>query len=133
MLAVISNEVQIATPSLPAALSLVQAGKLRVLAVMSPARLAVLPDVPTVAELGYPKATVQGWVGLHAPAATPPAVLNTLEAAVNKALQTPELRANLAMQGADVASKSGAAYGKAVAEEAIRWSHVVQTAGIPRQ
>jgi tripartite-type tricarboxylate transporter receptor subunit TctC len=133
VLAVISNEVQIATPSLPAALSLVQAGKLRALAVMSPARLAVLPDVPTVAELGFPKATVLGWVGLHAPSTTPPAVLITLEAAVSKALQNLELRANLAAQGADVEPKSGAAYGKFVAAEAIRWSHVVQTAGIPPQ
>jgi tripartite-type tricarboxylate transporter receptor subunit TctC len=133
ILAVISNEVQIATPSLPAALALVQAGKLRALAVMSPARLAVLPDVPTVAELGYPKATVQGWVGLHAPAATPPAVLMTLEAAVSKALQNSELRQHLAAQGADVAAKSGVAYGKFVADETVRWTHVVQTAGIPPQ
>jgi tripartite-type tricarboxylate transporter receptor subunit TctC len=133
IVAVISNEVQIATPSLPAALAFVQAGKLRALAVMSPQRLAVLPDMPTVAELGFPKATVLGWIGLHAPAGTPPAVLQTLEAAVNKALQEPELRQHLATQGADVTPESGAAYGKRIADETARWKRIVQAAGIEPQ
>jgi tripartite-type tricarboxylate transporter receptor subunit TctC len=133
ILAVMSNEVQVATPSLPAALAFVQAGKLRALAVMSPERLAVLPDVPTVAELGYPKATVQGWVGLHAPAGTPPAVVSKLEAAVTKALQSPELRAHLAAQGADVAVQSSVAYAQFVADQVRRWKQVVQVAGIPQQ
>jgi tripartite-type tricarboxylate transporter receptor subunit TctC len=133
ILAAISDEVQIATPSLPAALALVQAGKLRALAVMSPKRLAVLPKAPTAAELGYPKATVLGWVGLHAPADTPPAVLGTLEAAVTKALQNAELRQHLEAQGADVAPQSNAAYAQFVAEEAARWKQVVQVAGIPAE
>jgi tripartite-type tricarboxylate transporter receptor subunit TctC len=133
LLAVISNEVQIATPSLPAALAFVQAGKLRVLAVMSPQRLAVLPDAPTVAELGYPKATVQGWVGLHAPAGTPPAIVKTLEAAVTKALQASALHDRLAAQGADIAVLSSVAYAQFVADETERWRRVVQAAGIPQE
>jgi tripartite-type tricarboxylate transporter receptor subunit TctC len=133
IIAVLANEVQVATPSLPAALSQVQAGKIRALAVMSPKRLAALPDVPTVAELGFPKATVLGWVGLHAPAGTPQAILNAIEASVAKALQNPELRARLAAQGADVSTEMGAAYGKFVADEAARWKHVVDAAGITPQ
>jgi tripartite-type tricarboxylate transporter receptor subunit TctC len=133
ILAATSGEVQIATPSLPAALSLVRAGKLRALAVMSPERLAALPDVPTVAEAGYLKATVLGWVGLHAPVATPVDVLGTLEAAASKALQGSDLRERLAMQGADVAALSGAAYGKLVLNEAGRWKEIVRAAGIPAQ
>ena len=133
ILAATGNEVQIATPSLPAALSLVQAGKLRALAVMSPRRLAVLPEVSTVAELGYPKATVLGWVGLHAPVGTPPEVVGTLEAAVSKALQSPDLRERLATQGADVAALSGGAYGKLVMDEAARWKEIVQAVGIAPQ
>jgi tripartite-type tricarboxylate transporter receptor subunit TctC len=116
---------------LPAALAFVQAGKLRALAVMSPQRLAVLPQVPTVAELGYPKATVQGWVGLHAPAATPASVVSTLEAAVAKALQRSELRERVAGQGADIAVQSSTAYAHFVADEAARWKQVVQAAAIP--
>jgi tripartite-type tricarboxylate transporter receptor subunit TctC len=133
MIAAISNEVRIATPTLPAALSLVQAGKLRALAVMSPARLAVLPEVPTVAELGYPKATVLGWVGLHAPAATPPAILSLLETAVINALQDHDLRKRLVARGADVAPASSVTYGTLVADETVRWKQVVQAAGIPPQ
>jgi tripartite-type tricarboxylate transporter receptor subunit TctC len=133
IIASIANEVQVATPSLPAALSQVQAGKLRALAAMSPTRLAVLPDVPTVAEAGFPKATVQGWVGLHAPAATPPAILSAIEAATTKALQSPELRERLAAQGADVSAATGAGYGKLVTDETARWKQVVEAAGIPPQ
>jgi tripartite-type tricarboxylate transporter receptor subunit TctC len=133
VVAVLSNEVQVATPSLPAALALVQANKLRALAVMSARRLPALPDVPTAAESGYPKATVLGWVGLHAPAGTPPAILSTLEAAVGKALESGELRERLAAQGADVAQQTGAAYAGFVADEAARWRKVVQTAGIPQE
>jgi tripartite-type tricarboxylate transporter receptor subunit TctC len=133
IIASITNEVQVATPSLPAALPQVQAGKLRALAVMSPKRLAMLPDVPTAAELGFPKATVQGWVGLHAPAGTPPAILSAIEAEIAKALQSPELRERLTAQGADVSPEMGAAYGKFVADETARWKRVVDAAGIPPQ
>jgi tripartite-type tricarboxylate transporter receptor subunit TctC len=133
ILAVVSNEVQVATPSLPAALPLVQGGQLRALAVMSPKRLASLPNVPTVAELGYPKATVVGWVGLHAPAGTPQNVRSAIEAAVNKALQNPELRERLAAQGADITPEPGTVYGKRVADEAARWKEIVKAAEIPPQ
>jgi tripartite-type tricarboxylate transporter receptor subunit TctC len=133
IIASISNEVQVATPSLPAALAQLQAGSLRALAVMSPKRLAMLPEVPTAAELGFPKATVQGWVGLHAPAGTPPAILSAIEAEIVKALQSPELRERLAAQGADVAPEPGVAYGTFVAEETARWKRVAEAAGIPPQ
>jgi tripartite-type tricarboxylate transporter receptor subunit TctC len=133
ILAVVSNEVQIATPSLPAALSLVQSGQLRALAVMSRKRLASLPNVPTVAEAGFPKATAIGWVGLHTPEGTPANVRNAIEAAVNTALQNPELRERLAAQGAEVTPEFGAVYGKRVADEATRWNEIVKAAGIPPQ
>ncbi len=124
---------QIATPSLPAALALVQSGQLKALAVMSPKRLASLPNVPTVAEQGFPKATAVGWVGLHAPANTPANIRNSIEAAVNKALESPELRERLAAQGADITPESGIVYGKRVADEAVRWKDIVKAADIPPQ
>jgi len=100
---------------------------------MSPKRLAALPQVPTVAELGYPKATVLGWIGLHAPTGTPAAVMSTLEAAVSKALQNPELRTHLEAQGANVAAESAAAYGKFVTDETARWKQIVKAASIQPQ
>jgi len=133
MVAAIANEVQIATPSLPAALSLVESGKLRALAVMSTTRLASLPNVPTVAQLGYPNATAVGWIGLHAQSGTPQTVLRMIEVVASKALRTPELRERLAAQGADVASSAGDAYAKLVADEAARWGKIVHAAGIEPQ
>jgi tripartite-type tricarboxylate transporter receptor subunit TctC len=129
-MAAVSGEAQVATPSLPAALPQVQAGKLRALAVTSPQRIPLLPDVPTVGELGYPKATVFGWVGLHAPAGTPPQVVQTLEAAARKALSDPGLLERLKGQGAGSDYRDSAAYAKLVTEEAARWKKVVQEADI---
>jgi tripartite-type tricarboxylate transporter receptor subunit TctC len=133
MVAAIANEVQIATPSLPGALSLVQSGKLRALAVMSTTRLASLPNVPTVGELGYPNATAVGWIGLHAQSGTPQAVLRMIEIVASNVLRTPDLRERLAAQGADVAPSTGDAYAKLVADEAARWNKVVHASGIEPQ
>jgi tripartite-type tricarboxylate transporter receptor subunit TctC len=133
IVAAIANEVQIATPSLPAALSLVQSGKLRALAVMSPQRLVALPEMPTVVEAGYPKATVLGWIGLHAPEGTPAEILHALEAAGTQAMQNADLRQKLSVQGADIAPLAAAAYGKFVADETERWRQVVAAAGIEPQ
>ena len=130
ILAVVAGEAQVATPSLPAALPQVQGGKLVALAVSSAKRVASLPEVPSVAEAGYPKAAAFGWVGLHAPAGTPRAMLVKLEAAATQAMQSPDLRKRMQDQGADIGSQSGTAYGKLVSDEAARWKAVVQAAGI---
>jgi tripartite-type tricarboxylate transporter receptor subunit TctC len=130
ILAVVAGEAQVATPSLPAALPQVQGGKLVALAVSSAKRVASLPDVPSVAEAGYPKAAVFGWVGLHAPANTPKAVMERLEATTTQAMKGADLRKRMQDQGADIVAQSGAAYGKLVSDEAARWKAVVQAAGI---
>jgi tripartite-type tricarboxylate transporter receptor subunit TctC len=130
LMAAVSGESPVATPSLPSALPQVQAGKLRALAVTSPERIPLLPDVPTVGELGYPKATVFGWVGLHTPTGTPPQVIQALEKAARKAMQDPALMERLKNQGATPAYRDSAGYAKLVTEEAKRWKHVVQEAGI---
>jgi tripartite-type tricarboxylate transporter receptor subunit TctC len=130
LMAAVSGEAQVATPSLPAALPQVQAGKLRALAVTSPQRIALLPDVPTVTELGYPKATVFGWVGLHAPSGTPPEVIQRLQDAARKAMQEPALIERLKGQGAEAAYRSSTDYAQLVSQEAARWKRVVQEADI---
>jgi len=133
ILAAITGEVQVATPSLPSALPQIRAGKLRALAVTSKNRVAVLPDVPSVAELGYEKATVFGWVGLHAPAGTPGDAIGKLEQAAAAAMKKPELVERLQALGADIMVESGADYGKLVADEAVRWKKVVDAAGLEPQ
>ena len=81
----------------------VEAGRIRALANISSKRAAALPDVPTVAELGLPKATVLSWYGLHAPAGTPEAVLVRLERAVGAAVATAEVRDRFVAAGGEEA------------------------------
>lgn len=130
IMAAVSGEADVAAPSVPAVLAQIAAGRLRALAVTSDRRLASLPDVPTLAELGRPSASVFGWVGLHAPAGTPVAARGRVQSAVIEALNAPGLRARLQEQGADVVAREANAYQRMVVEEISRWKQVVQDAGI---
>jgi tripartite-type tricarboxylate transporter receptor subunit TctC len=130
ILAVVSGEAQVAAPSVPGVLGQIAGGKLRALAVTSPRRLDLLKDVPTVVELGFPGAQMFGWVGLHAPAGTPSAVLARMQAAVAQALASPALQARLSEQGAALASGAPDAYGRLIAEQITLWRKVVAEAGI---
>jgi len=93
---------------------------------MTRSGLAVLPDGRRLLELGLSEGTVLGWVGLSRSGAYAPAVIATLEAALTKVLQRPELREHRAAQGANVAVQSSAAYAQFVSDEAARWKQVVQ-------
>jgi tripartite-type tricarboxylate transporter receptor subunit TctC len=86
---------------LAAAAAALNSGKLNVLAVSSLKRAALLPDVPSIAEAGYPKAEFNFWVGLSAPAKTPRAIIDKLHAATQKALQEPAMREKLAKLGVE--------------------------------
>ena len=89
---VIANQAQWMFSPAPAALSLVQAGKLRAIAVSTKERYSHLPDVPTVAEQGYPDYLLVGWNGVHLPAKTPAAILDKVAADVSAVMKTPEAR-----------------------------------------
>src|SRR6185295_9407279 len=86
----------------PATVPHIKAGRLVGVAVTSPQRLAALPDVPTVAESGYPGFQVDNMYGVLAPAGTPAPVLNKLHADIARALQQPEFRAALAAAAIDM-------------------------------
>ncbi len=86
---------------LAAAASALNSGKLSILAVSSLKRIALLPDVPSIAEAGYPNAEFNFWVGLSAPAKTPRAVIDKLHAATEKALQDPAMVEKLAKLGVE--------------------------------
>jgi tripartite-type tricarboxylate transporter receptor subunit TctC len=92
----VAGQVQMTFEGTSVLLPLIQAGKLRALAVTSPARIAELPDVPTMIESGFPGFSSTSWTGLLAPAKTPPAVIAKLNAEINTSLKTPELKAALA-------------------------------------
>ena len=131
IVAVMSGDAQLVTPSLPSVMGHIQSGKLRALAVTSSVRLNSLPSIPSVAELGYPGAVSMGWIGLHGPAGLPSATLEKTEAAARFAMADASLTKRLLDQGADLAvDPTASAYAAFVAGEAKRWETIVKAAGI---
>ena len=113
----------------PSALPHVKAGKLRALAVTSPQRLPQLPDVPTLAESGFPGFDVHSWFGLAAPAGTPRAVVERLNAELAKALSQPELRQRLVDMAAAPEPSTPEQMRQFIASEIKRWRTVVKASG----
>ncbi len=111
-------------------LSHIQAGRLRALAITSPARSPQLPDVPTMAESGLPRLQASLWSGMLAPIGTPPAVVAKLNAAFNAAMDTPDTKASLQKLGAEPNPMSPEEFGRFLAAETHKWSAVVAEAGI---
>jgi tripartite-type tricarboxylate transporter receptor subunit TctC len=115
--AVIAGDVQMAIESPPPIVPQVKAGKLRALGAARPDRSPLLPDVPTVREGGLPGFDVGSWYGFHAPAGTPPPIIEKLHAEMVKAMRTPELRERFAAVGADTVANSAAEFGAFVDAE----------------
>jgi tripartite-type tricarboxylate transporter receptor subunit TctC len=127
---VLSGQTQMMFSTLPAALPLVQGGKLRALAVLGAARSPDLPDVPTAAESGYPDLQASGWGGIVAPAGTPPAIVDKLQREIARQLDRPAMRAAFAQQGAEPVGSTPAEFGAFIAAESAKWSQVVEAAGL---
>ena len=108
------------------ALPQVKAGRLRALAVTGAKRLALVPDVPTVAESGYPGFEADQWYGVVAPAGTPAERVARLNAEINKALALPDVQQQLAIEGAVPAPGTPKAFGDLIAREIPRWAEVVK-------
>ncbi|MBX3499022.1 MAG: tripartite tricarboxylate transporter substrate binding protein [Alphaproteobacteria bacterium] len=111
----------------------VEAGKLRALGTTGKARSKVMPNLPTVGEdgvLGY-EATI--WLGLMAPAGTPAAVVDKLNAEIGKVIARPEISSAWAKQGAEPMTMSPAAFGTFLKDDIEKWAKVIQTAGIKAQ
>jgi tripartite-type tricarboxylate transporter receptor subunit TctC len=107
-----------------------QAGKLRTLGVSSLERHPIVPDVPTIAESGYPGYEALVWFGLFAPAGTPAEVVRKIQEETARTLNSPKMRELLASQGLVVAASSPAAFTARVASEITKWRKVIQDAGI---
>jgi tripartite-type tricarboxylate transporter receptor subunit TctC len=105
----------------------VKSGKLRALATTSSARSAQLPDVPTIAEAGYPDATVISWYGLHAPANTPAAVLRKLETSIKAAIQKPEAQTRLVSAGGEAAFMGTDEFTRFIATDTQMWERINRT------
>jgi tripartite-type tricarboxylate transporter receptor subunit TctC len=129
----VAGEVQIGVDPMTTSLPQVLSGNLRALAVTSKERVAKLPNVPTVAEAGFPKLQNTFWLGVVAPAGTPAAIINKLNAAFRDALAQPEARTRLANLGAQITVGTPAEFGKFLADELALWTGVVKAANIKVQ
>ena len=112
--------------SLATTLPHIRAGKLKALAVTSPARAAALPDVPTVAESGYPGFAVETWFGLVAPAATPPAIVQKLHDAWAKGSKTAEARAAFDNISGNLRVTTPQEFGAFIKAENARWGALIR-------
>ena len=125
----LGGQVDLHFASLPAALPLVKSGKLRALAVTSPKRAPQLPDVPTLAESGFPNFDFQVFYGVMAPAGTPSDRVARLNAAIERALATPALREKLTAIGVSVQPGSPEDFGKFLAGERRKFADAVKASG----
>jgi len=114
----------------PALLPHIRSGRLRALAVSSTQRLPTLPDVPTVAESGYPGFEADQWYGVLAPAGTPAAVIKRLNESANQGLKQPEVLKSLLSEGAVPIGGSPEVLGRLIASELPRWREVVKASGM---
>jgi len=127
---VVSGQVPIASTSMPPAVPFVKSGKVRPIVVMSSKRSPALPDVPTVAELGYKDFEANTWFAIFAPAKTPPAVLERLNAEVNKALASKPLLDKFESLSLEAQRMDRAATRSYVASEVAKWSKLVKDIGV---
>ena len=127
---VAAGQVLFATDSPSAALPLIQSGKLRALAVTGPTRLSALPDVPTVAESGFPGFQVLAWWCLAAPAGTPEAVIKKLSDAAQQAVASPEITARLRKMEIEPMLLNAAELTEFVNKDIPAWTNFIRSSGI---
>jgi tripartite-type tricarboxylate transporter receptor subunit TctC len=125
----IGGDIQMIIDNLPNVQSHIQAGTLKALAVTTQARSPALPDVPTMAEIGYPDFAISSWVALYAPVNTPPEVLARLARELQAALALPRVRERLTAAGLQVRPLDPAQLRTFMDAEIARWSRVVTTSG----
>ena len=128
----LAGDVDLMFDNLGVSLSLVQAGKLKLLAVASPNRLPSLPDVPTIAET-LPGFEAVAWYGIVAPPKTPKSIVGKINADVNEVLRRPEVRDNLKNLSAEIFGGSVERTSKYMREEVDRWGNVIKAANIKLQ
>lgn len=130
MIGLLAGEVSLMFDVAMTTLPHMQAGRLRTLAVTSLQRSPSVPQIPTIAEAGYPGFESLVWFGLFAPAGTPPDVVKKIYESVASGINTPRVRESLASQGLEVVASSPADFSQRIASEIVKWRKVIQAAGI---
>jgi tripartite-type tricarboxylate transporter receptor subunit TctC len=130
MNALLGGHVKIYFSLVPTVLQHIKAGTLRALAVTTDKRLPYLPDVPTIAESGFPDYEMNSWQAAFAPAGTPKEVITKINGEIVRMLQTPEVRERMAKEGADPVGSTPEAFARRLASEMAKWSKVVKETGM---
>jgi tripartite-type tricarboxylate transporter receptor subunit TctC len=129
----LGGRIHVYWPTPATVLPLIREGKIKALAITSPQRNPGLPDVPTMKELGLDELTLEFWAGMWAPAGVPVDVVDKLNAAVNAALQSPEMIASMKKLGFESRIGSSQDFAAFVAAEIPRWTAVVKASGVKSQ
>ncbi len=127
--AVLSGQVRLGFMAVPSTVPHIKAGKLVAIAVTSPQRLAVLPDVPTVAESGYPGFQVDNMYGVLAPHGTPPEVVKKLHDDIVRVVQQPDVRKALEAATIDIIANTPEEFARYILSEYTKWAKVVKDSG----
>jgi tripartite-type tricarboxylate transporter receptor subunit TctC len=128
-----AGNVSMVFDTLPSAIQHIRSGKAKPIAVLSDKRSALLPEVPTFAEAGFPEATLRFWFGLHGPANLPALVVQTLNETLNNALATPDLRERFATLGADPYPTTPQQLTELVRADMEKLAKTIKAAGIQRE
>jgi tripartite-type tricarboxylate transporter receptor subunit TctC len=126
----ISGQVQMMSGDLSTLLPHVRSTRMRALAVTGAKRSSLLPDVPTVAESGVPGYEASGWFGVLVPAATPPAIVERLNAAIVKGLAAPDARERLGALGGEVGGSTPEQFAARIRAESDKWAKLIKTLGL---
>jgi tripartite-type tricarboxylate transporter receptor subunit TctC len=128
MTALIGGELQVYFSAPVVAIPQIKAGRVRALGVSTKKRLAVIPDVPTIAEAGVPGYEVVGWNGILAPAKTPRAIIERLNADIVKVIRTPEVQADILAQGIEPIGNTPEEFGRIIRADVERWGKILKGA-----
>ena len=128
--ALLGGHIKVHFSLVPSAIAQVRAGKLRAIAVASEKRLPYLPDLPTIAESGFPAYEISSWQGILAPAATPAGVIAKVNGELLALLKTPAMRERMAKEGADPVGSTPDEFAKRVASEVAKWTKVANDSGL---
>jgi tripartite-type tricarboxylate transporter receptor subunit TctC len=128
--ALLGGHIKVYFSLVPSTLQHVRAGTLRVLAVTTEQRLPELPDVPTIAESGFPGYEISSWQGVFAPAGTPSAVVAKINGEIVRMLHAPEVQARMAREGAEPVGSTPEQFAARVKSEIAKWEKVAKAAGI---
>lgn len=129
VIGVISGQIALAFPNIPPALPHVRSGKLKALAVTTAKRSLAVPELPTVAESGLPGYEATAWFGVLAPAATPPQIIASLNAAIVKIVRTRDMQERLMAEGSEAVGNTPEQFGQIIRNDIAKWAKVVKASG----